>query len=177
MSGPSGAGKTALIQRLTDSDPSVVRALTATTRPPSQDERNGVDYLFVSARKFKSWIDRGEMLEHVRYVGEYYGTPVSSVLEPLKQGKSVVLVIDVQGAMKVKKLLPAVTTVFIAPPGMAELRRRLEERRRDHSEQIESRLTRAREEMEYKDRYEHVILNDVLEKAVEELRTIVSGKS
>lgn len=173
LSGPSGSGKTVLVERLTASEPSVARAVTATTRAPAAGERDGVDYHFLSPGVFREWVDRGEFIEHVEFVGHCYGTPARSVLEPLKAGKSVVLVIDVEGAMKVKEMLPHAVTIFVRPPSLDELRRRISGRGRDTPEAIARRLDRARHELAFEDRYDRVVVNDRLDDAVEALREIV----
>lgn len=174
VSGPSGVGKSVLVERLLADDASLVRAVTATTREPAPRERDGIDYHFVSVDRFKRWIARGALLEYVEFCGNYYGTPVASVIEPLRNGKTVILVIEVQGTLKVKGMIPTLVSVFIAPPGIEELERRIRKRRRDDPEAIQRRLTRAREELRQAEHYDFTVVNDSIPEAVAQLRHIIA---
>jgi guanylate kinase len=175
LSGPSGSGKSLLVQRLTRREPGVVRAVTATTRPPAPGERDGVDYRFVDRETFLDWIEEGALLEHVEYCGHYYGTPAASVLEPLRAGKSVILVIDVEGAAVLRERVPGVVTIFVNAPSEAELERRIRGRGREPEGAIQRRLERARAEMREAPRYDHVIVNDDLDEAVQRLAELVGA--
>jgi len=172
VSGPSGAGKSTVVNELCDRG-LAVRAVTATTRPPRENEQDGVDYCFLSPKKFKQWVREGRLLEQARYCGYCYGTPVNSVNAALARGLPVVLVIDVQGAMQVKETWPRVTLVFVAPPSEEELKVRLRGRAEDAPQEMAERVRRARKEMAYADRYDHVVVNDKLERAVEEIADIL----
>ena len=172
VSGPSGVGKNTLIRELEERD-AVVRAVTATTRKPREGEEHGKDYYFVSSETFERWVEEGRFLEHARYCGNRYGTPVFSINEALESGRAVVLVIEVQGAMQVRDKHPDVRLIFIAPPSEEELRRRLTGRGDEGGEALETRLQRAREELQYAKHYDHVVENDSVQRAVNELEKLV----
>ncbi len=175
ISGPSGVGKNTLADRLCE-EGRAVRAVTATTRPPRPGEREGEDYLFVSEEKFRRWMKEGLLLEHTRYVGHCYGTPVKSVNRAAASGLPVILTIDVDGGLQIKSRWPEVTLIFLAPPSREELRRRLEQRGRDDEESIRRRLRRAEQEQEYAQRYDYRVVNDDLEEALREVSDVMSGR-
>jgi guanylate kinase len=176
LSGPSGVGKNTLAEALRRRR-EAVRAVTATTRPPRPGEVAGRDYAFVSEETFRRWIEEGRLAEHARYVGHYYGTPLASVNEAAASGLPVLLTIDVEGGLQVKRKWPEVTLIFVEPPSEQELRRRLRARGRDDEESIEQRLRRAKEEYEYAPRYDFRIVNDDLERTVERVADIMSGRA
>ncbi len=175
LSGPSGVGKNTLAEELGRRG-LAVRAVTATTRPPRAGEEDGRDYRFVSEETFRRWIEEGRLLEHTRYVGHYYGTPVASVNRAAEPGLPVILTIDVDGGLQIKQRWPEVTLIFVEPPSEQELRRRLEERGRDDAASIERRLERAREECALAHRYDCRIVNDRLESAAEQIGAILSSR-
>jgi guanylate kinase len=172
VSGPSGVGKNTVADRLF-AEGRAVRAVTATTREPRAQEMDGEDYLFVSEDEFRRWIAEGRLVEHTQYVGHYYGTPFESVNAAAESGLPVVLTIDVDGGVQIKERWPEATLIFLEPPSEGELRRRLQARQRDDSESIERRLARAREEYEYADLYDRRVVNDDLDRAVEEIGAIL----
>jgi guanylate kinase len=174
LSGPSGVGKNTLAEEL-ERRGAAVRAVTATTRTPRQGEQDGVDYIFLDEETFEQWVREGRMLEHARYVGNYYGTPVQSVNRAMRSGLPVMIQIDVQGGMQVKERYPQVTLVFILPPGREELRRRLQARGKDSPEKVERRLHRALEEWEYAEEYDRTVVNDRVDRAVSEIEQIMAG--
>ena len=176
ISGPSGVGKNAIAARLCQGG-LAVRAVTATSRPPRAGERDGVDYHFVSEEEFVQWLRDGRLLEHTRYLESYYGTPVSSVNDAAQQGRPVLLVIDVDGALQVKATWPGVNLIFVSPPSETELEERLRGRADVDEEGIGRRLARAREEMKLADRYGWTVVNDRLDAAVAEIARIIEDAS
>lgn len=175
VSGPSGVGKNTVADRLC-SRGLAVRAVTATTREPRPGETDGEDYHFVSEPTFEQWIREGRLLEHTRYVGSYYGTPVRSVNKAAESGLPVILTIDVDGGLQVKNRWPHVTLIFLEPPDEEELKRRLRGRGRDEPEEVRRRIRRAREEMEYAGRYDFRVVNDRLEETVNRIANIMAQR-
>ena len=175
VSGPSGSGKGTVLKAL-KARPDVFYSVSATTRAPREGERDGVDYHFITKEKFLEWIKQDEFLEHAEYVGNYYGTPVTPIKENLAGGKDVIVEIEVQGFLQITKKLPEAVTIFIMPPSMEELERRLRGRGTDSEEKIIGRLETARKEMTYADEYDHIVVNDELDRAVSELLAIM-GKN
>ena len=175
LSGPSGAGKSTVLRRLMDGREDMCFSVSATTRPPRPGEKEGIDYFFVSRERFQSMIEAGELLEHAEFVGNCYGTPKSQVLERLEQGMTVVLDIEVQGAAQVKARMPEALTVFLAPPSLEELERRLRGRGTETEEKILSRLETAREELKLAPRYDYTVVNDDPDRAAGELAEILQN--
>jgi len=175
VTGPSGVGKGTLIRTLRERVPGLELSVSATTRAPRPGEREGVDYYFLSEREFERRLAAGEFLEHAEYAGNRYGTLSSEIDRARAAGaRALVLEIEVQGARQVREALPAAVQVFIAPPSEEALRTRLVGRGSDEPEQIERRLAVAREELAARDEFKHVIVNDRLEEAVEELVALVA---
>ncbi|MBF0595359.1 MAG: guanylate kinase [Candidatus Omnitrophica bacterium] len=177
LSGPSGAGKTTLHDLLLKSSRfsgRIVRSISATTRAPRGTEQNGREYLFVSPGKFEAMIRRGQFLEWAKVFDQYYGTPMKNVRDILKQGKSVLLCIDVQGGRQVKKKVPDAVAIFVKTPTLAELRRRLVNRRTDSASSVTLRLKTAREELKEAGCYDHVLVNDDLARAQKELESLLA---
>ncbi len=172
ISAPAGTGKTTLTHMLVNEFPSIVQSVSFTTRKPREDEVDGMHYRFVSRGEFEKKIDQGEFLEFADIYGDLYGTSREWVEGRLEQGKHVVLVIDTQGALKLKQWYSA-TYIFIIPPSFEELRRRLLERRTENSAVIEKRLAWARKEVERSDEYDYRLVNDDLATAYQVLRSIV----
>lgn len=173
MSGFSGAGKGTLLHRLLNDYDDFAFSVSMTTRSPREGEVDGKDYFFVTKEKFEEAIKDGLLYEHATYCDNYYGTPRAYVDNQLKQGKSVILDIEVQGAMQIKEKFPDTLLVFVTPPSIAELKRRLEKRGTESAETINKRITRAKEESKWIDKYEYIVLNDDLDTAVKEMHDIV----
>lgn len=178
VSAPSGGGKTTLCRKLLASDPALADSISMTTRPPRPGEEDGVDYIFTGDRHFRREINKGGFLEYEENFGYLYGTPKDFVERNLKRGRSVLLNIDVKGAMKVRRAYPDRSVlIFILPPSLGELKKRLSLRRSDSPEVIAGRLKFARKEISYKSKYDYRIVNDNLEKAYKRLMAIISKET
>lgn len=175
ISGPSGAGKGTVIRRLLDEKPELALSISATTRPLRPGERDGVDYLFVSVPDFLGMRDRGEFLESAQVYGNYYGTPRGPVDAALAGGRDVLLELDIQGAASVKRAKPEAVLVFIEPPSFDDLRERIRGRGTENPEALFKRLEAAYEEVRSKGTYDHIIINDEVERAADELARIIDG--
>jgi len=175
VSGPSGAGKSALAAAVVDRMPAVAFSVSYTTRAPRGNERDGVEYHFVSREEFEALILGGTLLEWAEVYGNYYGTAREYLDERLAQGADVLLDIDVQGARTIRNKRPDAVSVFILPPSYETLRARLESRRLDKEYVIAQRLRIARREIQQYRNYDYLIVNDELSNAVEEMETIILG--
>ena len=173
ITGPSGVGKGTLIHGLRKRIPQLELSVSATTRRPRPGERDGVDYHFLSDAEFDRLLTQGAFVEHASYAGNRYGTLRSELKRRLERGVPVVLEIEVQGARQVREALPDAQMVFIAPPSLEALRTRLSRRGTDPADQIESRLQTAARELEARSEFAHVVVNDRLGQATEELAEIV----
>ena len=173
ITGPSGVGKGTLIGRLLEDVPEVELSVSATTRGPRGSERDGVHYHFMDEEEFDRRVAADEFIEHADYASHRYGTPRSEVDPRLAAGRSVVLEIELQGARQIRETVPDAVQVFIAPPSPADLRRRLEGRGTDSPEQISRRLDVAEQEMSARGEFGHVIENDDLDRAADELAALV----
>ena len=176
LSAPSGAGKGTIIKRLMDDDRNLKLSVSATTRAPRPGEVDGEDYFFLSREEFDDLVKNGEMLEHAEYVGNCYGTPKGPVESWLNDGLDVILEIDVQGGAQVKKIMPECVSIFILPPSMRELENRLRGRSTEKDEVVEARLEAARKEVHCAEDYDYVVVNDTVEQAVEEIKTIIAAE-
>jgi len=173
LSGPSGAGKSSLINKISDDIGDYYFSISTTTRPPREGEKEGVHYHFVSEEEFKNDIKDNYFLEHALVHGNYYGTSLKPVREALSQGKLVIFDIDVQGNMAIKNRLGDITTsVFITPPTLSELKKRLQNRSTDTEEVIAKRLHMAKREIQRTAEYDYLVVNDDLNIAAEVLRKI-----
>ena len=172
---PSGAGKTTLVHAVVRKHPELRFSISYTTREPRVNEANAVDYLFVSEDEFMRLRDAGEMLEYAQVFDNYYATSRSQVEKHLADNRSVVLEIDWQGAQQVRESMPDCVTIFIMPPSIEELERRLRDRRTDKPEVIERRLRDARSDMAHWDEFDHVIINDDLDEAILALEAVLKG--
>lgn len=173
ITGPSGVGKGTLIRGLLERLPALELSVSATTRQPRAGERDGVDYHFLTPEEFDARLRAGEFLEHATYAGNRYGTLRQEVLGRAAAGTPVVLEIELQGARQVRQAMPDALAVFIAPPSIEALRSRLIGRGTDSPEQVQARLRTALEELQAREEFSHVVVNDRLEQAVEELVEIV----
>ena len=175
VSGPSGAGKGTIVKTIIAKREDIVESVSCTTRAPRAGEVDGKAYFFLSKEEFARRIKEDDFLEYDEHFGNFYGTPKSFVAETLKT-KSVIMEIDVVGALNAKKLFPETVLVMIVPPSMEELKRRLKSRNSETDEEIENRLSRMEYELSHKDEYDRIIVNDDLEKAIEELSSIIDNK-
>jgi len=173
ISGPSGVGKDALIEKLVALDPNLERSVSYTTRRPRPSEKDGVDYSFVSREEFQRLAERGEFLEHAMYDGNMYGTSARRVDELKSAGHDVILKIEVKGAEQVRRRLPDATFIFLAPPSMQELIRRTTQRQTESAEERSARQMIAETEMTFAPHYDHVVVNDDLDRAVGEVLAII----
>ena len=174
VSGPSGVGKGTICRRLIKDKIAAV-SVSVTERDPRPGEVDGMHYHFISRDKFQHMIDNNKLIEWAKYGKNRYGTPRHEVEKLLNQGKNVVLEIDVQGAMQVKEREQNVITIFVTPPDMEALRKRLLGRGTETEEQQELRLSRAIEEMKYKEQYDYSVVNDSLEQAIIDIKKIIEG--
>ena len=177
ISAPSGCGKTTLCKKLLDDKLKLAHSISATTRPARKSEKKGVDYFFVSPAEFVAMIDRKEFLEYEENFGHLYGTPKKKVEALLGKGKNVLLSIDVKGAMNVRKLYPEESVlIFIMPPTIDVLKKRLESRSADTAHAILNRLNIAKKEIAYKNRYDYIVVNDRLDAAYKKLKDIITSE-
>jgi guanylate kinase len=175
ISGPSSVGKDAVIEKVVAADAEIQRSVSYTTRAPRPNERNGVDYSFVTRDEFQRLIAQGEFLEYATYDGNLYGTSARRVDDLRGGGFDVILKIDVKGAEQVRERLPEATFIFIEPPSMQELMRRSTKRQTESAEDRSARQMIAETEMKYASHYDHVVVNDDLARAVAEVLAIING--
>ena len=176
VSGLSGAGKGTICKRLLEKYPDYVLSVSVTSRKPREGEEHGREYFFITKEEFEDRINQGKLLEFAQYVGNYYGTPKDWVEEQLNAGKDIVLEIELQGAFQVRKKIPEAVLIFVLPPDMEELKRRLVNRGTETMEEIERRIQRALEGMEFVPEYDYVIINEDVEKSVDMLHNIVRSE-
>ena len=175
VSGPSGVGKGTIVKTIINRRADVVESVSCTTRPPREGEVHGKHYFFLSKEEFERRIAEDDFLEYNEHFGNYYGTPKSFVKEALKD-KSVIMEIEVVGALNAKKAFPECLLVMVVPPSVEELKKRLTGRGSETEEQIEKRLARMNDELSHKDQYDYVIVNDDLETAIADLCKIIDGE-
>ena len=168
--GPSGVGKGTVVARLLASDPKLYFSVSATTRPPRPGEVDGKHYHFLSREQFQRWIDEDAFLEHAEFVGNLYGTPKLYVDKAMDQGRDVILDIEIQGAEQVHRRRPEAIRIYVAPPSWAELERRLIGRGTEDMEKVRRRLERGKEEFAVARDFDYFVINDTVDRAVEELR-------
>jgi guanylate kinase len=173
---PSGAGKTTLVHAVVTKRPELRFSISYTTRKPRKNEADGVDYLFVTEDEFMRLRDQGEMLEYAKVFDNYYATSRSQVEKHLADNRNVILEIDWQGARQVRESMPECVTIFILPPSVEELERRLRDRRTDSAEVIERRLRDALSDMSHWTEFDHVIINDDLNQAIADLEDVLDGE-
>ena len=174
LSGPSGVGKGTVVQRLLELDDNLALSVSATTREIRPGEVDGVHYFYISREEFEQKIKNDQMLEFTRYNGNYYGTIQNHVEEFLKNGKTVILEIEVDGAGQIKKKIPEAITVFLTAPSEAEVERRLRKRNTEDEETIQKRLKIAIDEMKKADSYDYVVCNDDVENAANRILDILN---
>jgi len=175
LTGPSGVGKGTLVRALLDRHPDLTLSVSATTRAPRQGEVDGRDYWFLSRAEFEAKVARGELLEWAEYAGNYYGTPKQAVSQRLQSGQSVLLEIELEGARQMRRNVADGVFIFLEPPSLDELERRLRDRDRDSPSAIAARLARAREEIAARDEFDYQILNDDLDTALQQLEAAIYG--
>jgi guanylate kinase len=176
ISGPSGAGKSSVVFRAIEGRRDMCFSTSATTRAPRPGEQDGREYFFVTRERFLEMVEQNELLEHAEYVNNFYGTPRAYVEQQMDAGMNVVLDIEVQGARQVREKMPEAILIFVIPPDLEELRRRLVNRGTDSLEVIEGRLTRARQEYAEADFYNYLIVNDDLSQAAAEFSAILAAE-
>lgn len=176
VSGFSGAGKGTIMKALLEKYDNYALSISATTRKPREGEVHGREYFFLSVDEFEKMIADDQFIEHARYVSNYYGTPRSYVEEKMAEGKDVILEIEIQGALKVKEKFPETLLVFVVPPSAEALKNRLVGRGTETMDVIESRMERALEEAEEMDSYDYILVNDSVEKAVEDLHNLIQSQ-
>ena len=174
VSGFSGAGKGTLMKELLKRYDNYALSVSATTRQPREGEKDGEDYFFVSREYFQQMIEEGRLVEYAQYVNHYYGTPRDYVEKKMAEGKDVILEIEIQGALKVKKRFPDALLIFVTPPSAGELRRRLVGRGTETIEVINARLRRAAEEASGMEAYDYLLINDEIDKCVEQMHQLIT---
>ena len=177
LSGPSGAGKSTLMDKFVERYPDFVRCLSVTTRSPRGSEQDGIDYFFVNEQEFADRVENNQLLEHAQVFGKHnYGTPRSFVEANLNDGRSVIKDVDVQGAFTIRGTFPGALHVFVVPPDRLEIERRLRSRGTEAEESIRRRLNEADRELNVWDRYDYLIINQDIERAVDDLAVIVAAE-
>ncbi len=175
VSGPSGAGKGTVVSELIKNK-SYALSTSITTRQAREGEIDGVHYFFRDTKEFEKMIEKNELLEYAEFCGNYYGTPMFYVEEQLQQGKNVILEIEVQGALQVKERYKDAILIFLTPPNIIELRHRLEKRATETLEKINMRMKRAREEIKLINKYDYIVINNIVEEAVDNINNIVESE-
>lgn len=176
LSGPSGVGKGTVCAALRKQMKDITYSVSATTRKPRAGEQDGVNYFFKTREQFEAMIKQGELLEWAEYVGNYYGTPIDFVEKKRKEGKDVILEIEVQGALQVKKTFPSAVFIFLIPPSLDELKNRITSRGTETEESILSRLSVAEEEFAMIKHYDYAVVNDSIDAACERIRAIITAE-
>lgn len=176
VSGFSGAGKGTLMKRLMEKYDNYALSVSATTRDPRPGEEHGREYFFHTKKEFEELILEDALIEYAQYVDNYYGTPKAYVEKQLNMGKDVILEIEIQGALKVKKKMPNTLLLFVTPPNAEELKHRLVNRGTESLEVIESRLSRASEEAKGMLEYDYILINDVIEDCVDNMHSIIQSQ-
>jgi guanylate kinase len=176
FSGPSGVGKDAVLAQLKSIGKSMRFVVTTTTRPKREVESNGVHYDFVSRNKFEGMIKKQALLEWAEVYGNYYGVPRDQVERALKQGDDVMVKVDVQGAMTIKKVMPQAVLIFLVPPSIEELENRLRKRNTESSADLNRRITMAKEELAQAEMFDYIVVNHKVEDAVAEIMDIIAAE-
>ena len=176
VSGFSGAGKGTIMKEIMRRYDNYALSISATTRKPRPGEEEGREYFFKTVEEFEKMIAKDELIEYARYVDNYYGTPRAYVEEQLEAGKDVILEIEIQGALKVKENFPQTLLLFVTPPTAGELRERLKGRGTETEDVIDFRMNRSKEEALGMDRYDYLLINDMVDECVEEMHQIIRGE-
>ena len=176
VSGPSGAGKDTICQKLIKENSNIWMSVSMTTRKPRPLEKDGVDYFFVSSEEFENKINDNTFLEYASYNDNYYGTPKDKVEEKLNEGKDVILVIDINGAINIKKIIPSALFIFIMPPDMETLKNRLIGRKTESKDTVVKRFITAYNEVNNYKKYNYVVVNDKVEDAVNKVKSIIQSE-
>jgi guanylate kinase len=176
LSGPSGVGKDAVLDRMKSQDRSLHFAVTATTRLRRSEELDGVNYHFVSRERFQQMVSDGELLEWAEVYGNHYGVPRQQVEQALEGGRDVVVKVDVQGAMTIKRAMPQAALIFLVAPSMDEMKKRLRERQTESAEDMERRIATADHEMSQRDKFDYVVVNDEVGRAVARIEDIIKSE-
>ncbi len=176
VSGPSGAGKDTICQKLIKENSNIWMSVSMTTRKPRPLEKDGVDYFFVSSEEFENKINDNTFLEYASYNDNYYGTPKDKVEEKLNEGKDVILVIDINGAINIKKIIPSALFIFIMPPDMETLKNRLIGRKTESKDKVVKRFITAYNEVNNYKKYNYVVVNDKIEDAVNKVKSIIQSE-
>jgi len=176
VTAPSGAGKTTILDAVLEQTDNLEYSISATTRPPRPGEVDGQDYFFLSREDFENKEKEGNFLESARVYDYYYGTPLDYIESELKKGCDIILDIDVQGALSIKSQNYPAVYIYILPPSLQVLRRRLEGRKTDSPEVIEKRLAEAKKEMSYLEKYDYSVINDELDVAIEDIKSIIRAE-
>lgn len=177
VSGPSGVGKGTVCAKLVEKYEGCFLSVSATSRLPRGTEQDGVHYYFKTREEFEKMIENDELLEHAQYVDKYYGTPKKPCMEHIEKGENVILEIEIQGGMKVKEKAPDTVMIFVVPPSMEELEKRLRGRGTESEEVILQRLARAKEELLCMKDYDYIVVNNSVEEAAEQIRSILACES
>ena len=176
VSGASGTGKGTVCKKILSDLPEVAYSISATTRAPRPGEVDGKEYYFLSVAEFKNWIADGKFLEHAEVYGNFYGTPLNKIEERLNRGEDILLEIDVQGALNVKRKCPEGVYIFLLPPSLEELKRRIEGRGTETPESLSRRMKNALAEINVGLEYDYVVVNDSIENAVEKIKAILTAE-
>lgn len=176
ISGPSGTGKGTVCKKLMSERDSVRYSVSATTRKPRQGEVEGQNYFFVSEGEFLDMLERDALIEWDKYCDNYYGTPKAFVDKCIEEGTDVILEITVEGALEIKQKYPDCVLIFILPPSLEELRRRIESRATEHCDVIEKRMEQVSNELKYVTKYDYLILNDSVENAVLNIEKVLDAE-
>lgn len=176
ISGASGTGKGTVCSSLFKAEKNLAFSVSATTRNPREGEVDGVNYYFLSKEQFEKMIEKNEFLEWANVYGNYYGTPMKKVEERLKNGEDILLEIDTQGALNVMEKMPRGVFIFLLPPSLEELKRRIEGRGTETEESLKKRLGAARDEIALGKKYQYLVVNDKVENAVESIRAILAAE-
>jgi guanylate kinase len=173
VSAPSGGGKTTIVKKMLKLYPEIIFSVSATTRPKRENETDGVEYFFISEDEFKRRVDKNEFVEWEKFYDYYYGTFKSFINDNIDSGKTVLLEIDVKGALSIKKIYPTSHSIFIMPPSYDELIQRLRNRQTETEKDFQKRIERAKMELSNMDQFDYIIVNDNLENAVKETSVLI----